>query len=126
MQPLVQSTNETPKGPLTLRVYAGAAGAPCNGELYLDDGKSYAYQHGAYLRMKFSCEVTADGIRLHIGAHEGTYPAWWKEIRAEVYGLQSKQYHASVKGQERTTEQTAAYIGIEAEDNGKGLDIEVR
>ncbi|WP_158749757.1 TIM-barrel domain-containing protein [Acidobacterium sp. S8] len=126
MQPLVQSTNETPKGPLTLRVYAGEAGSPCSGELYLDDGKSFAYQHGEYLRMKFSCEVTADGLRLHIGAHEGSYPAWWKEIRAEFYGLQPKQYRAAVKGREVTAEQSAAHISVEAADDAKGLDIEVK
>jgi alpha-glucosidase len=40
--PLMQSTNETPQGPLTLRVYVGDA---CSGHLYLDDGKTYAYMN---------------------------------------------------------------------------------
>jgi len=86
--PVVQSTNETPQGPLTLRVYLGDK---CEGELYQDDGKTYAFQHGGYLRMKLSCQKTVDGLRLTIGPHEGSYPAWWKEIHAEIYGFTPKQ-----------------------------------
>jgi hypothetical protein len=57
--PIVQSTNETPNGPLTLRVYVGNQ---CMEELYQDDGKTYAYQRGNYLRMNFSCEETMGAI----------------------------------------------------------------
>ena len=41
--PVVQSTDHNSKGPLTLRVYMGDA---CSGELYQDDGKTYAYRAG--------------------------------------------------------------------------------
>ena len=60
IEPLVQSANESPKGPLTLRVYAGDN---CNGSLYQDDGRTYAYKNGAFLRMKFianSCRTASD------------------------------------------------------------------
>jgi len=93
--PLVQSTNEMPQGPLTLRVYVGPE---CAGSLYLDDGKSYAYKNGASLRMDFNCEVTAEGLQLRIGKHQGTYPAWWREIRVEVYGWSSHEHIASLNG----------------------------
>ena len=94
MQPLVQSTNETPQGPLTLRVYVGKQ---CSGDLYLDDGKSYTFEHGDSLRMHFACEITQDGLNLSIGSHQGTYPAWWKEIRTEVYGWTPKQNSVLIK-----------------------------
>jgi alpha-glucosidase len=81
--PLVESTNQIPQGPLSLRVYAGD---DCNGSLYQDDGRTYAYKDGAYLRMKFTCQIASDGFHLHAGPQEGTYPAWWKEIRVEIYG----------------------------------------
>ena len=81
--PLVQSTDEIPDGPLILRVYAGR---DCAGHLYLDDGKTYAYQDGVSLRMDFSCEVTPDALRLTLGNHQGSYRAWWREIQVEVYG----------------------------------------
>jgi len=46
-QPLVQSTDEKPQGPLTLRVYPSALpGKDCGGSLYLDDGTSYAFKKG--------------------------------------------------------------------------------
>ena len=61
--PIVQSTNETPQGPLTLRIYVGDR---CEGELYQDDGKTYAYRQGVYLRMSFSCAASAEGLRLKI------------------------------------------------------------
>ncbi len=47
-QPLVQSTDEKPQGPLTLRVYPPTAiGNDCGGSLYLDDGVSYDFKKGA-------------------------------------------------------------------------------
>src|SRR6202011_4108751 len=58
MAPLVQSTQQKPQGPLTLRVFPGPN---CAGSLYQDDGTSFAYQSGAFLRMTFSCTVASDG-----------------------------------------------------------------
>ncbi len=54
MQPLIQSTDETPNGPLELRVYPGQ---PCAGSLYLDDGHTLGYQHGEFLRQTFTLSV---------------------------------------------------------------------
>ncbi|HEX3821166.1 MAG TPA: TIM-barrel domain-containing protein, partial [Candidatus Sulfotelmatobacter sp.] len=52
-QPLIQNTDETPNGPLELDVYPGP---DCNGSLYLDDGHTFGYQHGEFLRQSFTCE----------------------------------------------------------------------
>ncbi len=58
-QPLVQSTEETPQGPLTLRVYPPAGtNKDCGGSLYLDDGVSYAFAKGDSLRVEFTCQRT--------------------------------------------------------------------
>ena len=57
-QPLVQSTMETPVGPLELWVYPGPQG---QGSLYLDDGGSMAYRHGEFLRQDYSS--SAEGGR---------------------------------------------------------------
>ncbi len=126
--PLVQSVYEKPDGPLTLRIYASNPGSPCQGELYLDDGKSYAYQHGDYLRMKFACEITNNSLRLHIGAHDGSYPSWWKEIRAEVYGWKPEQKVVSLNGKTEPlsiqTSGTAAIFTIA--DDAKGVDVELK
>jgi alpha-glucosidase len=128
--PLVQSVSETPKGPLTLRIYAGStdAAAPCQGELYLDDGETYAYQQGKYLRTRFTCQVTADGFRLHVGEHEGSYPAWWKEIRAEIYGWRPKQNQASINGKTEplSVDPSTAAIVFTLNDTARGLDVELK
>ena len=93
--PLVENTNQTPQGPLTLRVYAGD---DCSGSLYQDDGRTYAYKSGDYLRIKFTCQIAPDGFHLHADPQEGKYPAWWKEIRVEIYGWKPSANTASLNG----------------------------
>jgi alpha-glucosidase len=95
MQPLVQSTMQKPDGPLTLRVYPGPN---CHGALYDDDGTTLDYKHGDYLRVQYTCESTPGDLTLHIGAQEGSYPAWWKQIRVQVFGWKSGQAQAEVDG----------------------------
>jgi alpha-glucosidase len=123
--PVVQSTNETPKGPLTLRIYAGDR---CSGDLYLDDGRTYAYLHGEYLRMKFGCEKTTDGLRLTISPHVGSYPAWWKEIHAEIYGWTPKQGKIVVNGKKISAHLVRASqsVGFTFLDLGNGSEVEVK
>jgi alpha-glucosidase len=84
--PLVQSTQETPKGPLTLKVYPGVyPGDSCAGSIYQDDGVSFAFREKAYLRVKYSCESSAKGVRLEVGAREGSYEPWWKVIEVTIF-----------------------------------------
>ena len=86
-QPLVQSTDEKPQGPLTLRVYPPAQpGKECAGSLYLDDGQSYAFQKGESLRLAFTCRTTSQGLSVTINPHRGSFAPWWKLISIEVYG----------------------------------------
>ena len=86
-QPLVESTDERPQGPLTLRVYPPTAiGNDCEGSLYLDDGVSYDFKKGQFLREKFSCRVTAQGIVVTVAARQGSFAPWWKQLSVEVYG----------------------------------------
>ncbi|MGH9530603.1 MAG: TIM-barrel domain-containing protein [Terriglobales bacterium] len=86
MQPLIQSTDEIPKGPLELRVYPGPQ---CSGSLYLDDGHTFRYQHGDFLRQSFSCQSDGDSVRVIFGAREGAYAPWWKTIEVVIYGWPS-------------------------------------
>jgi alpha-glucosidase len=82
LQPLIQSTMETPKGPLELRVYPGPQ---CSGSIYLDDGHSFRYQHGDFLRQAFSCRLEGKSVVVGFGAREGTYAPWWKSIEVVIY-----------------------------------------
>jgi alpha-glucosidase len=95
MQPLVQSTAERPDGPLTLRVYPGA---DCQGALYLDDGSTFDYQKGAFLRLHFSCAKTANGWKVNVSAREGQYKPWWNAIRITLFGWGSPDAQISTGG----------------------------
>lgn len=125
MEPLVESTDQTPKGPLTLRIYVGDS---CAGTLYQDDGKSFSYRNGEYLKMNFSCRIDGDALRVEIGAHEGTFPAWWKAIRAEVYGWSPKNGIATVdsgKAQLHVNRQGEEF-DLSVPDDGRGVVIGIR
>jgi alpha-glucosidase len=82
-QPVVQNIDEAPNGPLELRVYPGP---DCSGNLYMDDGNTFAYQKGEFLRAHFTCAVAGEKTTLHITAAEGTYHPWFKDVRVLVYG----------------------------------------
>ncbi|MES2445068.1 MAG: TIM-barrel domain-containing protein [Pseudomonadota bacterium] len=79
-QPLVQSTAQTPQGPLELHIYPGE---DCRGSLYLDDGLSV---NGATLRQALTCTATPEGLAIDFARREGAYKPWWKEIAVTVHG----------------------------------------
>jgi alpha-glucosidase len=95
MQPLIQNTEETPRGPLELRVYPGA---DCGGTIYLDDGHTFGYQHGQYLRQNLSCDADAKSVRLKFHTREGSYVPWWKFVEVVVYDWPSARAEAKVSG----------------------------
>jgi alpha-glucosidase len=133
-QPLVQSTEEKPEGPLTLRVYPPTAvGSDCGGNLYLDDGVSFDFRNGNSLRMAFSCRLTADGIVVTVKPHEGNFAPWWSQLSIEVYGADHAASAASASGIDgsRASQITA---GFDAEhhritalipDSGNGVELHV-
>jgi alpha-glucosidase len=127
MQPLVQSTEETPQGPLTLRIYPGKQ---CHGSVYLDDGKSFAYTHGEFLRQEFSCSLGADGVTLHIGERQGTFAPWWKEIHVEVYGWEwgkATVTTQSAPGKPVATLDEARHrLSVDIPAEAKGGSVEIR
>jgi alpha-glucosidase len=94
-QPLVQSTGEIPRGPLELRVYPGP---DCRGSLYMDDGVTFDYRKGEFLRLTVSCEEKADSVRVTTGAAEGSYRPWFGSIAFVIHGLRSAPKQVSVDG----------------------------
>ena len=86
-QPLVQSTAESPQGPLALDVYPGD---DCRGVIYLDDGHSVAYRDQSYLRQTLHCAVTADGLVITFDAREGTYRPWFDRITMSIHHWQGR------------------------------------
>ena len=82
-QPLVQSTSQTPRGPLRLDVYPGA---DCRGVIYLDDGHSMRFESGDYLRQEIRC-TSGEGraMTLTLGPRAGRFAPWWKQIDVTVH-----------------------------------------
>jgi alpha-glucosidase len=123
--PLVQSTDEKPRGSLTLRVFPGDN---CVGQLYQDDGTSFAYKRGQFLRMTFTCNVSTQtgALAIHVGKHEGTYPAWWQRILVEVNDVAARPSSVIVNGLASEAAFRNHQELIEVPDNGDGVDIVVR
>jgi alpha-glucosidase len=123
VEPLVQSTNEAPQGPLTLRVFAGP---DCRGGLYLDDGHSYAYTKGDFLRMSFTCAATPDALSVTV-SREGTYKPWWKDLRVEVYGWQPRKGTALENGQSKplALQTSGAAAVLTVPDSGGELHLKL-
>jgi len=93
LQPLIQSTDETPIGPLELRIYPGQE---CAGSLYFDDGHTFRYQHGEFLRQTFTCESDGNSVRVDFGARQGSYTPWWKTVEVVIYDWPSTQADATL------------------------------
>ena len=95
-QPVVQHTDEVPTGHLEVRVYPGSG---CHGSLYLDDGRSYGYTRGEYLRVEYTCHPELDSLEVNTSARQGTFAAWWKQVQVEVYGIEKRPREVRVAGQ---------------------------
>ncbi|HTA18388.1 MAG TPA: glycoside hydrolase family 31 protein [Polyangia bacterium] len=94
-QPLVQSTSETPKGPLELRVYPGP---DCHGALYADDGTTFDYKKGGFVRVALSCHESAGALTVQTGAAEGTYRPWFSSLMFAIHGAPSAPKQVTVAG----------------------------
>lgn len=92
LQSVIQNTEEIPGGPLQLHVYPGPQ---CRGSLYLDDGHTFRYLLGDYLRQAFTCKADEKSVRLNFGARQGSYAPWWKIIEVVIYDWPSA--HAEAK-----------------------------
>jgi alpha-glucosidase len=124
MEPLTQSTMETPKGPLTLRVYVGE---DCKGTLYQDDGVTYDFKQGEFLRMDSTCSLKGNKLYINVGSHRGSYKAWWSKITIEIYGWPSTIGHAQLAGkavQSIWSKATHSWQ-VTIPDSGKGLELQL-
>ena len=101
LQPVTQSTDETPQGPLTLRVYPGP---DCKGSVYNDDGTSMDYKRGEYFRMNFTCAMENERLQIHLGVPQGNYHPWWKQYEVQIFGWNSAKARVLVNGKSAATE----------------------
>jgi len=133
-QPLVQSTDEKPEGPLTLRVYPpDAFNQDCKGSLYLDDGVSFAFRNGDFRRINFACRLTPQGLIVTVMAPEGSFTPWWNLLSIEVYGANKPVGEASYSALDGSGAATVSTsynperhrITALVPDTGKGLELKL-
>src|SRR5215813_8713749 len=86
-QPVVQFTAQKPDGPLHLLVYPGD---DCRGSVYLDDGVSLKYKSGEYLRVNYTCQMSAEGVSVRISPPQGTFSSWWSQVRLVIFGIEQR------------------------------------
>ena len=111
-----------------MRVYPPRrAGDACEGSLYLDDGISYAYQKGEFLRLKFSCELTSNGVTVKVGPREGSFAPWWTQLSIEVYGATKPAASVTSASGPVTSSYSSEHNRVAAvvPDDGKSLDLTV-
>jgi alpha-glucosidase len=123
-QPLVQSTAELPQGPMTLAVYPGA---DCHGSLYLDDGVSFGYARGQFLRQDFSCQQSGADLVISIAARQGSYRPWWKSVVLEVHGMHGDEI-AELKDKRLATrfDKETSSLVVELPDIASAASVKIR
>jgi alpha-glucosidase len=101
MQPLVQHTGETPQGPLELHAWlpSPTSPEPCRGALYQDDGETFAYRDGRYLRIAYACEVSVAEVSLRSRIEHAGFTPWWRSVRLTVHGVEAEPRTLHVNGQ---------------------------
>jgi alpha-glucosidase len=104
-QPLVQSTAERPRGNLRLDVYPGPS---CHGELYLDDGVSFDYRRGAYLRQGVFCQGASQVAAVEFAPREGSFRPWWHDVDVVIHGVDAAPARVRLDGRPVASRHDAA------------------
>lgn len=87
---------------ITLAVYPDEAGN-VSFTLYEDDGRSVAYQQGAFALTTFTCEGEDDGFRVTIGAPTGSFEGQVAERSYQVALRMAKRPAVVTVGEEQLT-----------------------
>ncbi len=128
VEPLTQSTEEKPVGPLTLRVYPSTDPAlPCAGEVYTDDGHSFAYRKDNYARVHFTCSVAPDGsMAVNVMPQEGSFHPWWTQYRLEIYNWSPKLSTASLGKNSLPLQHNQTSWSVAVPANSRGEVVHLR
>lgn len=91
----VMHVEQTPAGPLQLRVFPGPN---CAGDLYVDDGNTLSYQHGEFERAHFSCSLSANSLNIDVSHVHTAYQPWFHQVQFTVYGMERQVRRVLVNG----------------------------
>jgi alpha-glucosidase len=98
---------------------------PCAGSVYLDDGVTFDYKKGEYLREQFSCSISGDRVMVKASPREGNFTPWWTALHIEVYGGPSAKAEAGDGTLATYNAQRQAMLAT-IPDSGKGAELTLK
>ncbi|WP_164667986.1 glycoside hydrolase family 31 protein [Virgibacillus doumboii] len=84
------NTDKSPKD-LNLHVYAGENNESYQFTFYDDDGETFAFENGLFLRIAIEVKSTADAVTVNTAEHSGDYLPAYDKIKVHVHGLDDSQ-----------------------------------
>ncbi len=137
-QPDMQYTNQVPIDPLTFDVYPDGDSSR---EYYEDDGISFDYRNGVFLRQRLTASRAAQGVSVGISAREGSFTPPKRSLVVKVHGEQTPPRHATATGVELAKQdslkalqeaaqgwaydENSGVVWIKVPDQGAALKVEV-
>jgi alpha-glucosidase len=138
MQQVVQHTGEAPINPLTLEIYPSGNS---NFEYYEDDGETFDYLRGVFLKQKISVRASEAEVRIQIAAREGTYSPPARSMVLKIHGRDAAprtvtlggkalELQPSVEALNKTTEgaafdAAAKILWLKFADSGGATEVRV-
>jgi alpha-glucosidase len=94
-QQLVQYTGEAPIDPLTVEIYPDGNSTR---EYYEDDGATFSYQHGVYLKEQISASETSAELTVRISARQGSYQPPARSLVLKIHAIRLRPSEVVVDG----------------------------
>ncbi len=104
---LVQYTSEAPINPLTFHVYPDGSSAR---EYYEDDGLSFDYRKGDFLRERLTADDTRRELTLSVSASQGSYTPPAREMQFAVHNQRNRPRNVTLNGSALDQVETASAL----------------
>jgi alpha-glucosidase len=91
----VQYTGEAPIDPLTFDVYPDGTSSRA---YYEDDGISFNYQHGAWLRQRLTATQDSHGVGVQISAREGSFTPPKRSMVIKIHAQRVRPREVTLTG----------------------------
>ncbi len=108
-QQVVQYTDQAPIDPLTLTVYAGKN---MNSVYYEDDGWTFEYERGVFLRRTVSQSVHNGAMEVRLSKVEGTYTPSPRNLVIRIVGYDKQASVVRVNGRTLTEVKPDAFASV--------------
>jgi alpha-glucosidase len=119
-RPVVQYTGEAPINPLTFEIYPLGAGQASSRDYYEDDGISFDYRQGAWLKQKISVDPAAAAVTITLSARQGSYRPPSRALLFKVHAERDEPSGVTAEGQALARQ--SSMDGLQKADSGWAYD----